>query len=329
MAKILFVGDVHLSDRPPLGRVEGYREQILAKMVEVGEISAREEVDATVFLGDIFHSKRPMFTSHYLVQQVQAVFSRYFGAIMIVPGNHDQGPEGIESLQRQPLGVLNEQAAILLAGNTNRMGKGEAGSIISRPYDANRDLDPAYYALTDEEKQLPAPRIVVAHGSLVPKDDPNWAAEYHHYALPVEDIDTEGIDLLVSGHIHEPFGPITLNNGTIFFNPGSISRTSRKAVNFERVPKVVLCSTDLIAPGQQRTSFNHIPLESVLPAAEVFLAPEEGGGVVTDEIRDFADSLAGGLALEDVSMDEMLVGLKGVSDGAKVIIKEELEEAGV
>ncbi len=321
MAKILFVGDVHLSDRPPLGRVEGYREQILAKMSEIGEISSREEVDATIFLGDIFHSKRPMFTSHYLVQQVQAVFSRYFGVIMIVPGNHDQGPEGIESLNRQPLGVLSEQAGILLGGG-RRTNTGAEISIIARPYDAKRDLDPTYYALTDEEKLMPAPRILVCHGSLVPKDDPNWGVEYHHYALPVEEIDTDGMDLLVSCHIHEPFGPLTLESGTVFLNPGSISRTSRKEINFTRKPSVMIYDTEF-------ETFTDIPLKSVLPASEVFVAPEEGGSVVTDEIRDFADSLATGLSLEDVSVDQMLAGLEGVSASAKEIIREELESAGV
>ncbi len=334
MSKILFCGDVHLSDRPPLGRVENYREQVLDKLEEIGKISNEEEVDAVCLLGDIYHSKRPMFTSHYLVQKVQEVLATYHGKVFILPGNHDQGPEGLDSLRRQPLGVLRETVTHILGWTSNTFTGGHidptSGSLspigvytlISRPYDAKRDLDPAYYRLTDEEKLMPAPRILVAHGSLVPKDDPNWAVEYHHYALPVEDIDTEGIALLVSGHIHEPFGPMMLTGGTTFLNPGSISRTSRKEINFTRTPIVVLYNTAL-------STFTSIPLKSVLPASEVFVAPEEGGSVVTDEIREFADSLATGLSLEEVSVDQMLAGLSGVSEPAKEIIREELEEAGV
>ncbi len=323
MAKILFVGDVHLSDRPPLGRVEGYREQILAKLWEIREIDRSEKVDLTVFLGDIFHSKRPMFTSHYLVQQVQEVLGEY-NDVVILPGNHDLGPEGLDSLPRQPLGVLRQGAAgILDRPSISPELAREGYTLIARPYDAKRDLDPSYYALTDEEKELPAPRIVVAHGSLVPRDDPLWGVEYHHYALAVEEINTEGMDLLVSGHIHEPFGPLMLPEGTCFLNPGSISRTSRKEINYTRKPKVVLYDTD------QKT-LTDFPLTSVLPAEEVFVSPEEGGGaVVTDEIRDFANSMAEGLSLEEVSLDKMLSGLDGVSDAAKDIIRAELEEAGV
>lgn len=319
MARILFVGDVHLSDRPPIGRAEGYREQVLDKLEEVGEISVREKVHTIIFMGDLFHSKRPMFTSHALVQQVQGVLSHYNSYIHVVPGNHDQGPEGLESLRRQPLGVIGHGPVSILRSTIMMVG---GIPIIPRPYDPKRDLDPSYYALTDEEKDTPAPRILVCHGSLVSRDDPLWASEYHHYALPVEDLDTSGADYLVSGHIHEPAGPLTLPNGTVFLNPGSITRTSRKTLNYERQPKVVILDT---GTGE----FTDIPLTRVLPPAEVFVARESGGSEVTDEIRDFADSLASGLSLEELPLDELLRGLDGVSEGVKRIIKEELEEAGV
>lgn len=328
MAKILFVGDVHLSDRPPIGRDEGYRHQILSKLLEIANLSHNVEADATVFLGDIFHSKRPMFTSHGLVQRVQSELSHFNGDVFIVPGNHDMGPEGIASLDRQPLGVLRESVTHILGWTTDTYWEHHF-TLIARPYSAARDLDPTYYALTDEEKLLPAPRIVVCHGSLGPKDDPLWGVEYHHYALPVEDIDTSGMDLLVSGHIHEPFGPIVLENGTIFFNPGSISRTSRKEINYTREPKVVLLDT--APPARDEVlKYTDIPLTSVLPAEEVFISPEEGGGaVVTDKIREFANAAAGGLNLETVTVDQLLSKRDGVSDAAKEIMREELESAGV
>ncbi len=326
MSKILFVGDVHLSDRPPIGRNEGYREQILAKLSEIGEISRKEKVDATVLLGDINHPKQPRRTSHYNVHLVQDIIVDYHGEVFINPGNHDYNPEGLPGLLKQPIAGLRYQATIL--GWTVDSVQRDGYTLIARPYDAKRDLDPSYYSLTEEEKLLPAPRIVVCHGSLVPRDDPLWGVEYHHYALPVDEVDTEGIDLLVSCHIHEPFGPLTLpvgagGRGTTFLNPGSISRTSRKEINYTRAPKVVLYDT-------VEGVFTDIPLTSVLPAEEVFVAPEEAGGsVVTDEIRDFANSAAEGLSLEEVSLDKMLAGLDGVSDPAKAIIREELEEAGV
>ncbi len=62
----------------------------------------------------------------------------------------------------------------------------------------------------------------------------------------------------------------------------------------------------------------------------MFVAPEEAGGsVVTDKIREFANAAAGGLSLETVTVAQIISGLDGVSDPAKAIIREELENAGV
>ncbi|KKM72624.1 hypothetical protein LCGC14_1418710, partial [marine sediment metagenome] len=38
MTKIAFIGDLHIADRPPLGRVEGYKEQILNKLKTIAGI---------------------------------------------------------------------------------------------------------------------------------------------------------------------------------------------------------------------------------------------------------------------------------------------------
>lgn len=319
--RILFVGDLHLSDQPPLGRVPGYREHILAKLEEIGRIVHDDHhIDAVCFLGDIFHSKRPMFTSHYLVQKVQDILD-YIGQncqdVFILPGNHDQGPEGLNSLHRQPLGVLRAGAAILgwQADTVSR----ETFSLISRPYHPQRDLDPDYYRLSEEEKLLSSPRIMVAHGSLIPPGDSRPYPVLNVGELAADGT-LEGIDYLVSGHIHEALGLHLLKGGTVFCNPGALSRPSRTQDAMTRQVQVWLLD--------HGNSYDMIPLTSALPAAEVFLAPGGDGATVTDEIADFADALAEGLSLEDAPIEQLLAGIDGVSVEVKEIVRQHLEGTG-
>ena len=80
--------------------------------------------------------------------------------------------------------------------------------------------------------------------------------------------------------------------------------------------------------GEEITFTRH-ELTCALTTAEIFLVPEDGGVVVTEEIRGFADRLAEGLAVDDTPLDQLLSELDGVSDGVKDTVRHYLEEVGV
>ncbi len=105
--KALLVGDVHLNDRAPSMRTDTYTEDILDKL-RFTVVTAKSilDLDAVIWSGDIFHTKQPHRTSHWLVQQVLNLGQEYPCPWLIVPGNHDMQHDRIDSLGSQPLGTL-------------------------------------------------------------------------------------------------------------------------------------------------------------------------------------------------------------------------------
>src|SRR3989304_607171 len=71
--RILIGHCAHAAARPPLGRAEGYRDQVLAKLVEIGEIAQQTSADIMIFAGDLFDPKPPKSVSHFLVGQIQSI----------------------------------------------------------------------------------------------------------------------------------------------------------------------------------------------------------------------------------------------------------------
>lgn len=321
-SKILVFQDSHIADRPPLGRVEGYRDQIGVKLVEIGQIARQVQADVVIGVGDTFHVKRPNFVSHYLVGMLQDAFRDYPCDVWLVPGNHDLGTAtDEEGLMRQPISNL-VGGNVYMAGAT-KVIKLPDTVILFRPYSAERDCDPAYYKLTDDEltvaEHMPYV-IMMAHGSVLPP-----GADRPYPYVKLEDIDLTGIGILCCGHIHEDLG-VTLYDTTWFCNVGAVGRFARTQANMEREVKVLLIEKEKGLPP----SFRAITLDSALPASEIFLERESTDGEVpSDDIVKFADSLAEGLSLETLPIDELLAQQAGVGEEVKAEVKKYLEMGGL
>lgn len=313
--KIIFVGDIHAADRPPAGRVDGYREQILAKLREIGSLT--NDASAVVLLGDVFHQPRANLVSHSLVKALIDRFVDYACPIYAAVGNHDMGEEGIDSLHRQPIGVLEASGAIQIVHGT--VGVGEGVWLDFRHYNARRDADPAYYATAVPNKY---PLVLVAHGSLVPPGEARPYPTVSVADIPHEE-GTRPYSLIVSGHIHEDMGITALSGGGYFANCGSIARVSRTHGNLTRRPRILSATWE-----DGDVTFDTYELESALPAAEVFHAPDETTDVeASDEIKRFAAALSQGLATESVDIRELVNSLECGAD-AKAHIIRLLTEAG-
>ncbi len=318
--KLVFVGDIHIADNPPLGRVEGYKEQIFAKLSAIRNICS--DYDAIpVFLGDVYHLKRPDRVSHQLTQEMIAGLRLFTEKPLVVPGNHDMGPAGLASLDRQPLGTLLQAGVIDLL--TNRpYWIDEGHMLVARPYNAERDADPTYYSLTNKEAKLAEGKIVimVAHGSLIPT-----GATRPYPCVNVETIpDIEKIDLLVSGHIHENLGMSLIGDtGNVFANFGSVGRVARTQANMMRTVSVGLLNTIGMHLEQ-------IEIPGVLPALEVFeqkdnYEVEDSAGA--DDITRFVDSLGEGLRVEQSDIPTLLANIEFPNEAVKKRVQELLEAA--
>ena len=317
--RIVFVGDIHAADRPPLGRTEDYREQILTKLEEGGVAS--KGADAIVLLGDIFHQPRANLVSHSLVKSLMDIFRRYPAPVYALMGNHDQGEEGYASLPRQPFGVLGEAGVIRVFLSPVVVGQVR---LVFRHYDARRDADPTYYALGEDERDRPfnpGAIILCAHGSIVP---PGESRPYP--TLNVRELLYCGADAIISGHLHEDLGISKVSykgNHLLFANPGSLARVSRDKHNMTRIPHI------LVADWDGKLTFSYYELESARPASEVFLTPEAGGEEgVSDEIREFARALSGGLAAEEADLDTLLAKFSEIPTNVRNHVRRLIENAG-
>ena len=109
--QILCVGDIHLTDRPPAMCTEGYTDDILDMLSYVARLEKAINADAVVWSGDVFHYKQPSRTSHATVMKLLRVAQQYQN-LWVVTGNHDISSDRLDSLDKQPLGVLYEAGVL-------------------------------------------------------------------------------------------------------------------------------------------------------------------------------------------------------------------------
>jgi DNA repair exonuclease SbcCD nuclease subunit len=324
--KLAFFGCLHAADRPPLGRKDDYRQAILNKLKAIAGICAERGVGYAVVTGDLFHNKRPNRVSHALVQALMLHFQIFPCPVYVIPGNHDIGPDGVESLPRQPLGTLDQARAvtILLQAQpftvTGNPLAATAFWLVPRPYSTEGDADPNYYALSLTEVAglggNPAPVIVVAHGPVLAPGD-----ERPYPYVNVDQIPgIERVDLFVGSHIHEDLG-IHNVNGMIFANVGSIARTARTQANYTRKVQMLIATVE----GKEVT-VESVEIPGVAPALSVFEGKEvDTPEVPNDEIQKFVERLGQGLRSEELTIDELLAGVE--DSDVRSLLKELLEEA--
>ncbi|KKN40247.1 hypothetical protein LCGC14_0735270 [marine sediment metagenome] len=286
--------------------MDDYAQTMLGKLEQIGRLCEKYKVKSIIGLGDIFHLKQPNRVSHALTQALIVAFNNFPTTPLIVPGNHDLGPDGLDSLPRQPLGTLVRASAVklLLSIKDSRTGVW----LIPRPYNAAAEgvhddqADPSYYSLTEEEEALiaknPVPLIGLAHGSIVGPGDSRPYPYVNVDKIPGID----QYDAFIAGHLHECLG-VTEVGKTIFANPGSIGRTRRDMASYARTVEVLIVTVD-----SDGLKVEEVPLPGVAPALEVFGAREveEGPELQDDEISKFVEMLGEGLPAEKMSLAELM-----------------------
>lgn len=295
MTKILLVGDIHVSDKPPAMCTDSYTDDIIEMLRWVADYAVQIGADAVVWAGDIFHHKAPMKNSHALVLKMIRVVQYYIERgldLQIVPGNHDIVNDRLESIHaQQPLGVL------YAAGAKELHGWHETLPLYGVPWqqdwttNTSAALDRAFHSWRVDpwrfEKDTNALSrsdcLVVTHAPIYP---PDLVAK----GVPFDLVDTRALadamgneGCLYYGHIHEDHG-IFFDGGVSFANVGAISRGSLHEYNLERSIKVALWSDgdydgadglDLGEPGGGKVTLLGVPgfFEIAVPhkpASEVF-----------------------------------------------------------
>lgn len=342
MTKIIVVGDIHVSDHPPVNCTESYTDDIIEMLTWIADYAVEIEADAVVWEGDVFHHKAPSKNSHALVLRMIEVVKRHRGLLWIVPGNHDLSYDDLGSLHtKQPLGVLYAAGAHELNGWHPTL------PLYGVPWQQTWTSDPetalkAFDGFT-EDGRSPADSLVVTHAPIYP---PALVAQ----GVPFDLVSTQdlakvmgGAGSLAYGHIHEDHG-IFFDGGVTFANVGAISRGSLTEYNRERQVKVAVWSDgdydgedglDLGEAGGGKVTLLGVPgfFEVVVPhkpASEVFRL--DAAAVAKDAALDLEDFLTRvGSAQIDITSTGAVIahvqGRKDVPERVRTRAVEFLEEA--
>lgn len=279
--KFLFRTDVHLADKSPASWKADYQSEIWSNLEQVRDIARREGVVAVLDGGDFFHMKSPLRNSLGLITRaIRLHRDEYPCPTWCVEGNHDITHNNLESIIRQPLGVLYASGAFQHLRNEVFTAPGLQVRVVGVPYSPHLTLGELRGIVKQEgDTHL----IVVAH-TLASNDPPEKVQDFwNEPVFAYKDLVAgNGPDAFLFGHWHRDQG-IQQIGDVYFVNQGALSRGALVRENLDRVPKVALL--ECVVGGELKVT--SIPL-SVPPASEVFdLERKESAEKERDDIDQF------------------------------------------
>lgn len=279
----LYRTDVHAADKSPASWKGDYPSEIWNNLEQIGKMAKERGVKAVLDGGDFIHVKASSKTSHSLLRRTALIHRAYPCPTFEVEGNHDLSYNDLDSIERQPLGVLYA-AGVFKPLRDQVFEDGPLRvRVVGAPYSPTRNLSD----LRTIQKQPGDTFLVAVVHALAAKNPPASVEDF--FGEPVfkyEDLITpNGPDVWCFGHWHRDQG-IEVIQGRQFVNLGAVSRGSLIRENLERTPKVALIEA---TPEGIRVSPH--PL-IVLPSEEVFdLERKLQEEVKRDDIDQFIERL--------------------------------------
>lgn len=307
MAKVLLLGDIHLSEQPPSTCTASYQDDLFALLGETVKVARQHNVAAAIWAGDVFHHKAPSRTSHSTVRRLIDLARTYPCPVYVVAGNHDLSHDRLDSVEEgQPLGVMAASGAIqLLRGFPNGDSQPEqlrSVWLYGVPWLGRFDDERVAAALADWRDRRgeanSTPGLVVAHAPLYP---PGQELAFEYYPTRNWSSAMGGAGSVYYGHVHEPHGVYTVD-GVTYANPGALSRGSLHEHNLKRA--VTVAVWDSTTGEFDLTALPH------RPAAEIFrLDQARELGAAKIDLDRFLESVAG-TNLDVLSIEAVLAHLQ-------------------
>jgi len=309
--KFVFRTDVHVADHAPAAWKADYRAEVFDCLRQIGVFADKINADAVLDGGDFFHVKAPTRNSHNLVAEAAKIHKRYPCPVYAIEGNHDLAYNNVETIGRQPLGVL-------FATGIFRQLRDAAITadvrVVGVPYSPDRTLEDLQAI-----RKRPEDRTLIAVVHALATENPEGTLDeffgepvFRYSDLALDD----GPDVWMFGHWHKDQGAVRVN-GKWFVNPGSVSRGALVQENLSRVPRVAVIDVDDVT-GQ--VDVRLVDLQ-VMPATDAFdIERRDRLEAESDDIVNFVGKLKDA-ALEDdaASIEDHLAGLdfaKDVRDAA-------------
>ncbi|MCK8826535.1 metallophosphoesterase [Natroniella acetigena] len=257
--KLLIMTDTHIRGTTPSRRMDNFKETLLKKLKEVGQIAVEEEVDFILHGGDLFD--RPD-TAPSVVNEFIEVLCSYPVPIYLVAGNHDLFGHNPETLPRTMLGVLVASGVVnLVSEEPILLSKdGIDLQLTGKSFDYEVDCKDTTAYSVEKAKDVDY-ALHLVHGMLLKK--PFFDQGY----TLIEDVETEA-DLTVVGHYHLGFDKLEFE-GKKFLNPGALVRVSADLKEINRQPQIALVDFKEDVDIQLRELETALKGEEVLDRSEI------------------------------------------------------------
>jgi DNA repair exonuclease SbcCD nuclease subunit len=289
MSELRFISssDEHCADLNIGFRKDNYREAIFSKLVWQGEMLQKFNANAMLRGGDFWHVKAANKTTMASLVRAVGIHRRYSCPTHAIAGNHDMSSNDLESIDRQPLGVMLKSG--VFKGMNNVF---EDGSMRVRIIGVDYTTDLAEDGLCELVKKRDDTSnytIAFVHALAEMKPSDKIQSFFHEKVFDYRDLVFEGCpDVYVFGHYHKDQG-IREHLGVKFVNLGAIARGALTFENLERKPKV-----SLIKCNSQGISIE----ECIVPhadAAQVFdLERKKKLDLVRHDMDEFITQLRSG-----------------------------------
>lgn len=254
--KVMYIGDVHYSERTPLKRIDNYGDSLLEKLSYCADLAKKSNCNCVVFTGDIFD--KPSISNEALLKFIKVINKDFAGLYLYtVIGNHDVYGYNINRLFTTSMGILLEACPNLKLLTADDSVCMDSTVLSGQSYTNDVDVDGFGYAFKESNTQH-AKSIHVVHGMLLDK-----SVFFLDKQTLIDAVETNA-DIIVSGHYHDGFGVVQRKDGKIFINVGSICR-KELSKNSDRKINVVIIDT--AKEGLAAVEVKEIPVK---PYAEVF-----------------------------------------------------------
>lgn len=309
---ILTVGDVHLADRTPASRKDDYRAETFNELRMIARLAAKENASAVLFTGDIFHEKSAKMNSHSLVREAISVFSSFPCPAYSIVGNHDISYNRMETLEKQPLGVLFESGAL------KKLTREQIGDfeVVGVDFDENT----TYETLKPKKTYADGKLLAVCHVYAEPVERDLFGEPVFGYDKMAECSD---VDVYVFGHYHHDQGIVKIGEKQ-FVNIGSLSRGSLNKENLDRDVKIGRISLD--KSGAVVCEELKLPVK---PAIEIFdVEKKKQIEEKENEIEQFVASLSKANLFESLSSLEDTIKSMELDTSVKKRVEQYLNNRG-
>jgi DNA repair exonuclease SbcCD nuclease subunit len=282
-----FITDLHMSAVPPGRRGDDYQKAILDKVRFVRELTQRIKA-VGLCGGDVFHSKNPRAASNTLGLLVEAAkeFREFpYGCLWGAVGNHDLSADRLDSLTKQPLGLLIAAGVYRDLTYNPVIFSNNSGTVQvlveTFPYAHEGVLESIMAAAPRPAGVTHRVGIVHAYGQ-----PGNEGSLFGERIIGYNEVAESDYDFLLWGHDHSRKETVTVGRPT-HIHLGSLARA---AFDTDQTDRPVACAIISFAEDGIRYKEKEIP---VTPLQVAFQTADKGMDSVakSEELKQFLTGL--------------------------------------